>query len=204
MSTAAKYTTKELSLETWPDFEKLFTKPGGWNHCWCMHFQRPGALPRSERLPTRAQRAVRNRRQKRKLIEQERAHGILVYSDGEPVGWCQYGLCDELPRIDNSSRYRGLALEGKEKVWRIPCFVVDSKHRRRGVASVALKAALQAIMRQGGGVVEAYPMKRWLPRAFGNESTHGVLSMFENEGFMVVATFSETRFSTRVLVRKQV
>jgi hypothetical protein len=103
------FTTKELSTKTWPDFVKLFSQGSGWDFCCCMHFHRPRGLPRSQWLPTRAERGIRNRAQKHKLVEAGCAHGILVYADGEPVGWCQYGREEELPRIDRSRTYRGLA-----------------------------------------------------------------------------------------------
>jgi hypothetical protein len=109
---------------------------------------------------------MRNRWQKRALVEQGCAHGILVYANGEPVGWCQYGPREELPRIDNARAYQGLAPQGTEKLWRITCFAVLKRYRKRG-------AALEAIRRRGGGLVEAYAITRWLARAFGNESTHG-------------------------------
>jgi GNAT superfamily N-acetyltransferase len=205
MSTGSlSYTTKELSPKTWADFERLFRKPGGWSHCWCMHFQRAHGLPKNQQLRSRAERAVRNRRQKLELVDQGRAHGILVYANGQPVGWCQFGRREELPRMDNRRRYRGLAPASDEMLWRITCFVVETTYRRRGIASAALKAALRAIKSNGGGLVEAYPLKSWLARAFGNESTPGVLSMFQKEGFKVVAPFGTTRFSTRVLVRKRI
>jgi ribosomal protein S18 acetylase RimI-like enzyme len=105
---------------------------------------------------------VRNRRQKKELVEHGLAHGILVYAKGEPVGWCQYGPREELSRIDNKRNYRELSLgTGNENLWRISCFVTDKKHRRRGVASAALAAALESIKSKGGGVVEAYPMIPW-------------------------------------------
>jgi GNAT superfamily N-acetyltransferase len=199
------YTTKELSKKTWPDFEELFSQKNGWDFCWCMHFHRSRSLPKNERLNSRAERGVRNRREKKELVEKGCSHGILVYANREPVGWCQYGPADELPRIDNSRKYRGLAPQSvKERLWRIPCFVVDKKYRRRGVASAALKAALEAIRKKGGGLVEAYPIASWESYAFGNESTNGTVSMFEKEGFRVVTPFGSTRFSTHVLMRKTV
>ncbi len=156
------YTTKELSKKTWPDFERLFSQKNGWDFCWCMHFHRPRSLPKSQSLHSRAERGVRNRREKRELVEKGCSHGILVYAKGEPIGWCQYGPKEELPRFDNSRNYRGLALErGKVNLWRITCFVVDKKYRKRGVASVALKAALEAIRNKGGGLVEAFPLIQW-------------------------------------------
>jgi GNAT superfamily N-acetyltransferase len=197
------YTTKELSTKTWRDFQELFSRGNGWDFCQCMHFQRWCSLPKSEWLPTRTERGVRNRRQKKKLVERGCAHGILVYADRKPVGWCQYGPAKELPRIDNSRKYRKLALEaGAEKLWRITCFAVLKNHRKHGVASAALNAALEAIQKKGGGLVEAYPITRWETRAFGNESTHGTFSMFKKAGFKVVAPFGSTRFSSHVLVRR--
>ena len=81
------YTTKDLTVRTWPDFVSLFSKGNGWDFCWCMHFQRPRTLPKGQRRRTRAERGVRNRRQKKELVEHGLAHGILVYAKGEPVGW---------------------------------------------------------------------------------------------------------------------
>ena len=201
----SRYQTKELSSKTWPDFVRLFSQGSGWDFCQCMHFHRPHRLARDLWLGTRAERGVRNRRQKRALVEQGRAHGILVYRKSEPVGWCQYGPAEELPRIDNQRAYRRLAPQRGGKFWRITCFAVLKPYRKRGVASAALGAALEAIRRQGGGLVEAYPITRWLARAFGNESTHGTESMFEKAGFRRVGPFGRgTRYSSHVLMRKTV
>jgi GNAT superfamily N-acetyltransferase len=167
-----------------------------------MHFHRPRALPKNKRFRLRIERGVRNRREKKALVEKGCSHGILVYVKGKPIGWCQYGPREELPRIDNSPKYLGFLRGGPaEKLWRITCFVVDRKHRRRGAASAALRAALEAIRKKGGGLVEAYPIIPWeelcrarirrcgLAPAFGNESTHGTMSMFEKQGFTKVARY---------------
>jgi GNAT superfamily N-acetyltransferase len=195
------YTTKELSKKTWPALEKLFAPKSGWNHCWCVHFHRPRPLSKGEWLPTRAQRAVRNRQEQRRLIEKGCSHGILVYENKQPVGWCQYGLQEELPRIDNNRNYRRLAPPHPAgKLWRITCFVVRKEHRRRGIAGAALKAALASIRKQGGGLVEAYPVANWEGQSFGNMSTHGTVSMFEKAGFRRVAAFG----NTNVVMRRKI
>jgi len=178
-----------------------------------MHFQRPCTLPKSQWRRTRAERGERNRRDKKELVEEGRAHGILVYADGEPVGWCQYGPQEELPRIDSSRSYKALQLETTPgRLWRITCFVTDKKHRRRGVAGAALKAALESIRQKGGSVVEAFPLIPWeelcrarirrsgYAPAFGNESTHGTLSMFEKQRFKVVGPYG----LSNVVVRKPI
>lgn len=78
-------------------------------------------------------------------------------------------------------------------MWRITCFAVDSKHRRRGVASVALKAALEAIRKEGGGLVEAYPIIRW----GAYQEYHGTVSTFERQGFKIVAPLGKSNVVMR-------
>ncbi len=190
------YSTKELTGDTLPDFERLFeTHPApGAYQCWCTYNHRPRPLPESERLQSSVKRAARNRRQRRELVENGGSHGILVYAKGEPVGWCQYGPEEELPRIDNNRGYRRLAAEGDmNRLWRITCFVVDRRYRKRGVASAALKAALDAIRKKGGGHVEAYPINRWGAYA----EYRGTVSMFQKEGFKIVAPFGKSNVVMR-------
>ena len=152
----------------------------------------------------RAERSVRNRRDKKALVEAGHSHGILVYADNEPIGWCQYGPREELPRIDENRHYTGLDLDDSTKLWRITCFVVDKRYRRRGVATVALKAALNAIRKKGGGAVEAYPITQWRIGTFGNQSTNGTATMFEKVGFKTVAPFGKTVHRTNVVMRASV
>lgn len=161
-----------------------------------MIFHRTGPLPKRETEHlTKEQRTARNRHDKKDLVEKGCSHGILVYSDGEPVGWCQYGHKEELQRIDAGRIYKHLVLNsGGKKLWRITCFWVDRKYRRRGVASAGLKAALNSIRKKGGGLVEAYPATR---NGFPAD-WFGTLSMFKKEGFEVGAPFGEDN----VLVRR--
>ena len=197
---APRFTTKELSPKTWPDFVKLFSQKCGWQHCWCVHFHRAHALPKSEWLPTRAERGARNRRIKKALVDKGKSHGILVYIDGEPAGWCQYGRSEELPRIDGNRDYRALRLaqEESKQLWRITCFVVDRKFRRRGVGTAALQAALKSIKKQGGCIVEAFPVANWEGKSFGNMSTGGTVSMFKKEGFKQVGPYGNTNVVMRL------
>lgn len=191
-----EFSTRPLSKKTWPDFERLFQAhpaPGAYP-CWCMHNHRSGPVQEGK-SDSRASRVERNHQEKKALIERGRSHGILVYAQGKPVGWCQYGLRQELPRIDNNPKYRKVtAGNGSKRLWRITCFVVHGKYRRHGVASTALKAALAAIRKRGGGLVEAYPIRRW-----GAYAEHrGTVSMFEKEGFTAIASLG----SSNVLMRR--
>src|SRR5438874_3693734 len=98
MGPRRQFTVKELSLSIWPAFEKLAIKQGG---CWCMFYQRPKPVGKGSSIEEWKQ---INRKDKEALVRQGRSHAILVYDEETPVGWCQYGLRDELPRIDAGDR----------------------------------------------------------------------------------------------------
>lgn len=199
-----EFSTRELSKRTWHDFERLFLKKGmvgdGW-WCWCTHHHISSySLPENQQPRTRAERTAKNHEKKRRLVETGCAHGILVYSKGEPVGWCQFGSREELPRVDHSPNYRKLSLgNDTERLWRITCFVADERYRRRGVANTGLKAALEAIKKKGGGLVEAYPVSK--TDQGSNYMYTGTVRMFERAGFKTVAPFGSGRTSTVVMRR---
>jgi ribosomal protein S18 acetylase RimI-like enzyme len=182
MSTKRHFAVKELSLSTWPDFEKLAVKQGG---CWCMYYQRP--RPVGKGSSTEEWKKI-NRKDKEALVQQGRSHAILVYSDETPVGWCQYGLRDELPRIDAGRGYRKVRpVVGDKRLWRITCFFVDREYRGSGVAKIALHAALESIRKQGGGIVEAYPVVSKKMAAVPEWRWFGTPNMFRRERFKPVA-----------------
>jgi GNAT superfamily N-acetyltransferase len=186
--------TRELSPASWRDFEGLFRKYHGVQAgCWCMFYHREGPTgPLSSKTRREA-----NRRDHRSLVLRGHAHGILVYRDGRPIGWCQFGRREDLPRVERGRKYRSLASElGPPPNWRITCFFVDRPFRRSGVARVALRAALEAIRRHGGGIVEGYPATHGRAVA----TWFGTMSMFEREGFAVVRPFGQSN----VLVRREV
>lgn len=125
--------------------------------------------------------AAQNRAEKERRVREGRAHAALVYDGETCVGWCQFGSTDELPRIKHLRAY----LEGLSALpdWRITCFFVDSKYRRRGVASAALGGALEEIARLGGGTVESYPEDVEGRSVSGSFLYNGTVSMFESHGF---------------------
>jgi len=188
------YITRELSTRTLPDFEKLAVKQGA---CWCMYYQRPKPIRRSgSEDPSRI-----NRKDKRTLVTRGRSHAILVYEGKIPVGWCQYGPREELPRIDAGRGYRkvGPPADG-ERVWRITCFFVDRDHRGKGVAKIALRAALESIEKRGGGVVEAFPVVSEKMAAVPEWRWFGTPGMFRREGFVPVAPLG----TSGLLMRKTI
>ena len=166
---------------------KLFQKHGGvWGGCWCLFFHLTG--------PWAKRTGAQNKRDKKALVKTGKAHGILVYHEGEPVGWCQFGPQGELPRIDAMENYAPI---DKKSFWRITCFFIDRDHRHRGVAKEALRSALTAMKSRGVRLVEAYPVDTGNKRYPSPVLYKGSLRLFEGFGFKKVAKLEKNRYIVR-------
>lgn len=203
----ARLTTKELSKKTWPDYVRFFSQGNGWDHCGCLANHGLGA-------PSKVKKWIDKRDWsldlKERLLESGITHGILVYSEGETVGWCQFGPRSELPFPEQQRKEllngeagwkRNTGTWGetdtrKGPVWRITCFCTDKRFSQKGIAGVALHGALDAIRERGGGLVEAFPVatvpdsderlasaKEWRRELFKLIKNHGRFSQ-EVERFM--------------------
>ena len=168
-----------------------------------MYYQRPkGGTTKGL---TSDERHAKNKRDKNSLVNQGKAHGVLLYDGDNAIGWCAYGPKQEFPRIDNGRNYKRLDLKNEsEKLWRITCFFVDRDYRKKGVANVALKAVLDSIKAKGGGVVEACPVthkpaKGW--SKWSNWFWFGTESMYEREKFKVTGTLGPHHLLMRRTVR---
>lgn len=142
----------------------------------------------AKKFPDRESSRIQNQAEKRQLVNAGQAHGILVYEDIDPIGWCQFGPVDELPLPGADRLDRRIPPVGSGVRWRVTCFVTVVRRRRRGVAGIALRAALDAIRMRGGGLVEAYPT---LTPRDATWAHAGTVPLFEREGFTVLARPSE-------------
>jgi len=164
------YTVRALDESTWDAFAALVEANNGvFGGCWCMGFH-----PDDSRND-----ADLNRERKLARVKAGTTHAALVFDDDQCVGWCQFGSPDELPKIKNRKEYEKSA--GTRPDWRIACNFVGKGHRRKGVATAALRGALELIAERGGGTVEGYPEPAGaVPAGF---LFHGALSTFEQLGF---------------------
>lgn len=190
----SNFVVKELSAETWQDFERFFSRYNGVQAgCWCMYYHRTGNTPGR----TYEERAERNHQDKRDLVVSGRSRGTLIYDGTEVIASCQYGTGEELPRIDNGRNYGALKLDRPGKsFWRITCFFVDKAYRRHGVSRLALKATLERIRESGGGIVEVYPVVDF--KAY--RTWFGTVSMYRDEGFELVAKLGRSNAVMRKLL----
>jgi GNAT superfamily N-acetyltransferase len=144
-----------------------------WNGCWCTWFH-PACAEKGESPES-------NRAYKERLVREGKAHAALVFDGDVAVAWCEYGSPEELPNIYHRKEYNA----GLDKApdYRLTCFFVDRNYRRKGVAAVALRGALDLIAKAGGGVVEAYPQDTLGKRTSGSFLYNGTRSLFEKARF---------------------
>jgi GNAT superfamily N-acetyltransferase len=143
----------------------------------------------------------------RTALRQEITHaavppGLLAYLDDEPVGWTRVGPRSDFPRVSGN---RALAKVLKEDlgVWWVTCFVVDSRHRRSGVGSTLLKAAVDFARKHGATAVEGHPVDVAAvsaSRVGGSAIFTGTAAMFSAAGFTEVARTYPTRPVMRLLL----
>ncbi len=67
--------------------------------------------------------------------------------------------------------------------YRITCFFVDKRYRRKGVSAVALRGALNLIAEAGGGVVGVYPQDTAGEKITASFLYSATRSLFEQAGF---------------------
>ncbi|MFL5861354.1 MAG: GNAT family N-acetyltransferase [Solirubrobacteraceae bacterium] len=182
-----QYRIKALDQSTWGAFADLVEANNGiFGGCWCMGFHADDS---------RTEPAL-NRERKLARVRAGTAHAALVFDGDACVGWCQFGVPAEVPKIKNRREYeKGLT---ESPYWRIACCFVGKGHRRRGVATAALAGALDLITALGGGIVEGYPESAdSVPAGF---LFNGALSSYEKLGFTRDRKIGKHRWVVRRLV----
>jgi GNAT superfamily N-acetyltransferase len=168
------YTVQPLGPDTWDDFAALAERHNGvWGGCWCTWFH---TMHGEKTFDAEDNRALKERR-----VDEGRAHAALVFDGDLAVAWCQYGAPEELPNIKHRKAYEAGAARVPD--YRITCFFVDRRYRRRRVAEAALRGALDLIARAGGGVVEAYPQDTGGKKISASFLYSVTRSLFEQAGF---------------------
>jgi len=176
---AMEIVTKELEPSLWGDFEELFGENGACGGCWCMSWR----IDKGEKWAT--VKGAEAKKRMKKLVSSGKAHGILAYHGGRPVGWCSFDRRSDYLKLD---RAPSLKCDDADEVWSIPCFFVKAGYRGQGVGSALLDGALKALKKRGAKIVEGYPVKSYsygkeIPAAF---AWTGTQPMFKKAGFKPV------------------
>jgi GNAT superfamily N-acetyltransferase len=189
----SEYMVRPLGPGTWDAFARLAERHNGvWNGCWCTWFHTLNAEKEKDRT------SESNRALKERLVNEGRAHAALVFDGDEAVGWAQYGTPAELPNINHRKEYE--ATVDRLPDYRLTCFFVDRKYRRKGVAAAALRGALDLIAQAGGGVVEAYPQDTGGQKVSASFLYSVTRSLFEQAGFSYVRHKGKNHCVMRIVI----
>ncbi len=136
------------------------------------------------------QQGAANKQAMRVIVEAGTVPGLLAYDKDRPVGWCALAPREKYPRLGRS---RILAPVDDTPVWSVICCFVDKQYRRRGVSRDLLEAAKRWVRRQGGSVLEGYPVEPKQEQAPPLFVFTGLASAFVKAGFEECARRSPTR-----------
>jgi GNAT superfamily N-acetyltransferase len=172
-----------LTPQTWDDFADLFGKRGACGGCWCMYW-------RLKRSDFNQKKGNGTRKLMHNLVNKGRQPGIIAYQGKVAVGWCAVAQREEYPVLGNS---RILSPVDTKPVWSIVCFFIRKEYRNQGISIALIQAAVDFVRKQGGKIVEGYPVepkKDTMPAVFAYT---GLAAAFRQAGFTEVARRSETR-----------
>jgi GNAT superfamily N-acetyltransferase len=154
---------------------------------------------RLKRSEFERQKGEGNKKSMKTLVESGEVPGLLAYSKGAPIAWCSVATRESYPVLNRS---RILKRVDDKPVWSVVCFFVEKNYRNKGLTGQLLKAAIEYVRKQGGKIIEGYPVepkKDRYPAAF---AWTGFASAFKKLGFVECARRSETRPIMRFYLSK--
>ncbi len=154
---------------------------------------------RLKRSQFQKQQGEGNKKAIKKIVDSGEIPGILAYVGGNPIAWCSLAPRENYQVLERS---RILKRVDNQPVWSVVCFFVDKKYRQKGITLKLIKATIDYVKKQGGKIVEAYPVepkKSQIPDIF---AYHGLASTFLKAGFTEVLRRSETRPIMRYIIKK--
>jgi GNAT superfamily N-acetyltransferase len=189
--------------DRWSDVVSVFGRRGAdpsW--CWCQRFIHPVGRDSAalESPPTTNRDGLRD-----EIAHAAVPPGLIAYVDGQPAGWTRVGPRSGLPGV-TGNRALARVLTEDPRAWWVTCFVVDVRHRRAGVGSALLRAAVDFARHHGATAVEGHPVDAaGLSAANVGASAifTGTMAMFSAAGFTEVARTYPTRPVMRLSVRPQ-
>lgn len=175
----------ELTQETWPLAEALFSTSKTVEWCFCTWFMQTNA-----EMKTNDNREVLRQRLGSPI-------GLLAVDGEEAVGWVAVAPRASYSRLARS-KVTAPVSDDISGVWSVTCFYVHRSARRKGVTSLLLDAAVQYAADAGATSVEGYPIDTEGRSLQAGELYHGRLAMFLDAGFELV----ERRGTRRALVSR--
>jgi GNAT superfamily N-acetyltransferase len=140
-----------------------------WAACYCMYHHLPHDMWEDRTWEE-------NRGDLGDRITSGATTGVLAYSDGKLIGWCNASLRRELPARAGGTEDDGTVLVTS-------CFQVAPPYRGHGVARRLLDAAIDLARELGCSAVEGFPNPK--PEATNPEAFPGPAALYRSAGFDV-------------------
>jgi len=177
--------------DRWDDLVRVFGRRGqdpAW--CWCQLFVSSGADPPPPGGMPDNRQALRQ-----EVTTATVPPGLIAYVDDRPGGWARVGPRSGFPRVA-ANRALATVLGDSPDAWWVACLAVDIHHRRSGVGTALLQAAVSFAREHGATAVEGHPVDVGAlkaSRVSGSALYTGTLAMFVAAGFSEVGRTFPTR-----------
>jgi GNAT superfamily N-acetyltransferase len=172
-----------LTAPHWSAFADLLDQGGPAGRCWCV-------APMG--IDYRRRPVASNRADLRRAVKQGPPPGLLALRDQVAVGWCRVTPRDLVPGLERAFRTRRV---DDVPVWSISCFYIRKGHRRNGIMTSLISAAIDYARAGGAPALEAYP----LDGAVSPSATStGYAATFAKAGFSEIARRSPERPIMRI------
>lgn len=182
---------KELTKETWHNFEQLLGERGACGGCWCMSWR----ISRSE---FEKNKGAGNKNIMKSIVDSGKDVGVIAFYEDKPVGWCSVAPRKVFVRLDKS---RVLKPIDDKPVWSVSCFFIAKEYRRQGLSTELLKGVIKYGKEKGAEIIEAYPTEPYsdnIPAAF---AWTGIPASFIKAGFIEVERRSKSRPIMRYFIK---
>lgn len=178
----------ELTRDTWPSLEELFSANKTVGGCWCAWFMRASK-------DVEANWGEGNKTFLHEKVRAGEQLGVLALDGDRPLGWVAVAPRDVYPRL---ARSKVTASDAGPDTWSVTCFFVHRDGRGLGLAHTLVDAAVEFARDRGARTVEGHPVDTEGRKRVSGDLYHGTLDMFLSAGFSLV----ERRGTRRALVRK--
>lgn len=169
-----EHTIQKATAARWDDVTRVMGANGAYGGCWRSFWR----LTNQEALVTSAE---DNRAALQRLVCSDAPAGLLLYEDAEPAGWCSVAPHAAFPRLWHT---KGITIERPDdaSVWSVMCVYLTKGHRRRGLSSKLIDAAVAYASERGASIIEGYPVADPSQGKPSGLAT-GTIGMFARAGF---------------------
>ncbi len=203
MSKAVRVISAPLRAEHAGAFLRFFDHERGaafsdnpkWAKCYCRYYHVPKTIQWAT-IPAQTNRDAMQTR-----IDVGEMEGFLAYEGSDVVGWVNAQARHKLPHCFARFGIKPTPLPCEPyEAAAIVCFVIAPSRRRRGIARLLLRSALDSFVARGFQLVDAFPFNTGGSQ-LAADHYHGPLPLFLEAGFSVIEEHKDLTVVRKLLAR---